>query len=100
MILQALVIVQLRLDGHRAADEVRIAQLDGRHEIVFIVAVYVIGTGTEEQAVLLDIVAHAGSQLEKVGLELVVAIAQFSRQHPCLLEHVAALQAEVELPVL
>lgn len=60
MILKTLLVVNARLDGHRAADEKGVAHFHSRHEVVVVaVGMDILHISTQEDAILSDVVTTA-----------------------------------------
>ena len=101
MVLERLVIVDLRFDGHRTADEEGIAHLDaGQDIIVAATAMPVRGGDTEEESVLLHIVAASQTprQCERNIFHLLVS--QMTQQHHVVVKQVTDLALYADAAVL
>ena len=104
MILKTLLIIDRRLDRHRVADEECIAYLHARHEIIVIVVeVHQLTVGSEEDAVLGDIISSTDTCIDSVTVVLIalMIVASLSQHHQIIGEEVAylTLDAKGELPV-
>lgn len=68
MLLNALLVVDAWLNGYGVAQEESVTHLYARHEVVVAFRVNILGIGTEEDAVLRDVITTAHAKAEGVAL--------------------------------
>ena len=100
VVLQTEVVVELGLDGDGTVQEVGIAQLNGRHEIVKLGVVQVVGTSTQEQAVLLDVITNTSTSHQDIIALLMPVVIHVGSNPPVVFEQITALGCHIGMPTL
>ena len=102
MLLEALIIVDSRLNGYLLADKVGITYLHARHEVIVAARMSHLGTKTEIQSILLDIVSGLSSG-RKVILHAILtrmSIFDMAQEHPVIFYKITRLCLNTEVQVL
>ena len=102
VVLETLLIIDARLDGYRATDEVGVAHLHTRHDIVVAVeAMDKLAVGSQEDAVLHNVIAAANACREQVaGIALpLVVVGCLAEDHEVVVDHVTGLGLHAQAQV-
>ena len=67
MVLDRLLVIESGLNGHRAIDEESIAYFHIGHEVIIAAGMYILGTSTEENTILHDIITATHANVELIG---------------------------------
>ena len=103
MALERLVVVDRRLDGNIAVEEVSPTELYARHKVVIVLAsMHVLCINTYEQAVLLHVVSTANAKF-KLAIYVVArrdVAAEFAHKHPIVNKEVSCVGLHTEVQLL
>ena len=102
MLLEALIIVDSWFNGYLLADKVGIAHLHARHEVIVAARMSYLGTKTEIQSILLDIISGLSSG-RKVILHTILtrmSIFGLTQEHPVIFYKITSLCLNTKVQVL
>ena len=92
MILERLLVVNGRLNGHRAVDEESVAYFHTRHQIVVAAGMLKLCVSTQEKTILNNVITAACTQVKNICVRRTnVLIAHFSIKHQIVSNEVTSL---------
>ena len=102
VVLEALgthVVIEFRLNGNGAADEEGVAHIDIGQEIIIAFGVLIVSTSTEIDAVLTDVITHAGTNSQIIRIFLMNTPMCLSQCHHIVHKEITDLAVDVEIPL-